>query len=422
MQSKEKQQSKPKSRVVQSRFRTGLSNSKNNNSNSRSGITGNDSSHSKNNLNCTSGPASLPDTTARKKVMRGSSSQRPGVGKSLNNITRTSENAVRSTVNVTSKPRPAKSAFNLNESRLNGRSPLKSKSSASGSSKLHSTVLAERTMLGSTQNIFSTTLVGGVEPGKANLIGPKGCDITNSAIRELPELPDISAIRLDSSSGEKNEVTILSTGEKEFSEDTSIGSTKEVTFEDLAKEYLRYLQAAYIDVVTEEAFNKQLEDLKTQLVFLDQLTSEKQEEVMERKKKLELLYHHQKVFQSYKDQTDLLCKLADCLPGCESALEVLTKESEKNLHQVKMDNLYMPTNHAAYRDQLSGALKDMTSCLCELECLLEPRSHQLTDTIGLLDNLKTSSQNAQQYEREVNQASRLAIQEASLQIVAKREE
>ncbi|XP_066964561.1 protein rtoA-like [Macrobrachium rosenbergii] len=267
--SKEKQQSKPKSRVVQSRFRTGLSNSKNNNSNSRSGLTGNDSSHSKNNLNCTSGLTSLPDTTTRKKVLRGSSSQRPGVGKSLNNITRTTENAMRSTVNVTSKPRPAKSAFNLNESRLNGRSPMKSKSSASGSSKLHSTVLAEKTMLGSTQNIFSTTLVGGVEPGKANLIGPKGCDITNSAIRELPELPDISAIRLDSSSGEKNEVTILSTGEKDSSEDTSIGSSKEVTFEDLAKEYLRYLQAAYIDVVTEEAFDKQLEDLKTQLVFLD---------------------------------------------------------------------------------------------------------------------------------------------------------
>ncbi|XP_068238008.1 uncharacterized protein [Palaemon carinicauda] len=421
--SKEKQQNKPKTRVVQSRFRSALSNSKNNNSNSKSGSSGNDSSSSsKNNLNTTiSSSTFLSDTTTRNKVGRGSSSQKSGIGRSMNNIARGTESTMRSTVNGSSKPRPARSALNLNESKLyGGGGALKSKSATSGNSKLHSTVLAELTMLPNTQSIFSTTLVGGVEPGKANLIGPKGSDVTSSAILELPELPDISAIRLDSSGGDKSEVTVLYSGEKDSSEDSSMGSSKEVTFEDLSKEYSRYLQAAYIDVVTEEAFNKQLEDLKTQLIFLDQLTNEKQAEVTERKQKLELLLHYQKVVQTHTEQTDLLRKLSNCLPDCESALEVLTKECEKNLHQVKMDNLYMPTNHAAYRDQLSGALKDMTKSLCELECLLEPRSNQLTTTISLLDDLKTNSQLAQQYEREVNQAARLAIQEASIQIVTKR--
>lgn len=412
--SKEKQ-SKGRSRTVQSRFRAGLSGSKNN-SNSKNGSSNNISSNGSNSgsLNCTvSGSLSSSGSFGRNKTLRGGSSARLGVGKSMVNVAKTT-GIGQSITNLTSHARPAKSIANLTEIQSTAAAQRRANSGRSVSSKLHSTVLAERTLLGSTHNIFSTTVVCCIEPGRKKCGASKKFDVTSAT---LPELPDISAIRLDSVSDKSGDTTVLSAvSEKDSSQESSNGEFKEVNFDDLQKEYLRYLQSAYIDAVSDEAFDRQLDEVKTQLVFLDQLTSEKQSEVSDRKQKLELTRHHQNVYEAYKEQTEQLHKLVDCLPASEDALNVLTVELEKNLHQVKMDNLHIPENHKAYRDELQEALQSEIACLKELECLVEPRSHQLLSTVNLLDDLQNNTQRIQQYEREVNQAARLAIQEASLLI------
>nr|XP_053656332.1 uncharacterized protein LOC128705147 [Cherax quadricarinatus] len=78
-----------------------------------------------------------------------------------------------------------------------------------------------------------------------------------------PELPDISAIRLDSnSSGSKTgDATILSSvSENDLSQNSGSSIFHEVTTEELEKEYMSYLQWAYVDTYSEDAFNVQLKN------------------------------------------------------------------------------------------------------------------------------------------------------------------
>lgn len=39
----------------------------------------------------------------------------------------------------------------------------------------------------------------------------------------------------------------------------------------------------------------------------------------------------------------------DALPASEEGMQTMSRELEKSLHQVKMDNLYVPENHKQYR-------------------------------------------------------------------------
>ncbi|KAK8740522.1 hypothetical protein OTU49_002953 [Cherax quadricarinatus] len=302
--------------------------------------------------------------------------------------------------------------------KLDAKKSSRASSIQASNAKLHSTVLnatmlSDLTAVKNYENVFSTTLVGGLAPGGRKL------DITGVV---LPELPDISAIRLDSnSSGSKTgDATILSSvSENDLSQNSGSSIFHEVTTEELEKEYMSYLQWAYVDTYSEDAFNVQLKNAQIQLLFLEQLVNEKQRELSERKQVRDLILHHQRVSEAHKMQSDLLQTVVDGLPACEEATQVMSQELAKNLHQVKMDNLYVPENHNKYRDQLLEALKTQITLLSDIECLVEPRSYQLNSTINLLGELQNTSQHIQQCENEVHQAARLAVQEASLQIGAK---
>ncbi|KAK7085450.1 hypothetical protein SK128_014076 [Halocaridina rubra] len=396
--SQSKVQNKPKSRVVQSRYLGGKSGSRNASGNSKGSSNTNSQSSS------FEGSLSSLNITTKKKVPR------PGFGKSLTNLNQTSGKIGRSCVNV----RTARSGMGSSKNELVAKSKVDSKSGTSGTSKLHSTVLSEKTLLISTDNLFSQTVVGGIGPEGKRLGITKKADTTITA---LPDLPDISAIRLHSISSDKSENIILQSGSSDNSSSQGCSEImEEVLADDLEQECLRSLQALYIDVNGDDVFEKQIDELKAQVLFLDQLCHEKQQGVNNQKKMLNLIQQYQNVCEAYTMNKEVICKAVEKFPATESALKVLTEELEKNLHQIRLENLHIPESHKEYREELVAALENQIACLNELQTLVIPKSHQLSATINLLDDLQNNAHRIQQYEREVTQAAALAIQEASLQI------
>ncbi|XP_042226817.1 bromodomain-containing protein DDB_G0270170-like [Homarus americanus] len=441
--SKERPQTKcPAGRIVRSRFKTAASASKeskasNNSSGSMSSNTssGNKSNNTRSNGSNNSSRNGLnstlimkPSNPGKKQIMKPKPVRTSQAQKSKANIPISRPSSSLSKVVGTVNQAPTnQQGFNANppvnlpgskSSHEELRKSARSSSVQTNKAKLHSTilnatVLTDTTTVKSLDDVFSTTMVGGLAPSGRKL------DLTGVV---LPELPDISAIRLDSnSSGNRTgDTTVMSSAsEKDLSQEGETIILQNVTAEELEQEYLSYLQWAYIDVNSEDAFNIHLRDTQAQISFLEQLVNEKQLELSEKTQMTDLILHHQSVNEAHKLQTDLLQELVDGLPGCEEAEKIMSQELEKNLHQVKMDNLYVPEKHKQYRDQISEALHTQITLLSELETLMEPRSHQLNSTISLLGELHNTAQHIHQCENEVQQAARLAVQEASLLIGAK---
>nr|XP_045605103.1 uncharacterized protein LOC123762577 isoform X1 [Procambarus clarkii] len=292
-------------------------------------------------------------------------------------------------------------------------SPMQASNAKFHSTVLDATMLSDVTGIKDCDNVFSTTMIGGLAPGSNKL------DLTGAA---LPELPDISAIKLDgnSSRNRSGDTTVLSSvSENDLLQNSSSGNLQEVTAEEIEQEYFRVLQWAYINVCSEDAFKIQLRDAQIQMMFLEQLIGEKQLKLSDRIQMKDHLLHQQRVSETLKIQSDVLQPLIDALPACEEAETVLSRELEKSLHQVKVDNLHVPENHKKYRDQILETLGTQISLLRELESLVEPDTHQLNSIISVFDELQNKIKHIQQCEYDVHQLARLAVQEASLQIGAR---
>ncbi|XP_042856560.1 dentin sialophosphoprotein-like [Penaeus japonicus] len=424
----------PPQRVVQSRFKAAAA-AKNNSGNSSNGRNGSNNSsnlsspgsRSNNRLNTTLVGASSTTSMAGSKVNAKSrpvrASLAPGasgpISRSTVNIAKTGVLPSRTTNKSSPRTQVSQSATNLaSQGSVGMTRPSKPIAPRTNRHKLHSTVLnatvlGDRTHKEGSSNVFSTTLVGGMAPGGRNL------DLTCVT---LPELPDISAIRLDSvgSENRSGDNTVLSSvSEKDSTQDSNDCSMHEVTAEELELEYLRYMQWAQVNLCSKSVFLDQVKEAETQITFLEQLIGEKQNEVSERRQMTELVVHHQHVTEASQSQTELLRTLIEALPVSEEGMQTMSRELEKSLHQVKMDNLYVPENHKQYRDQLSEALTDQVSLLSNLESLLETRSHHLRSTINLLGELQNTTHRIQQCENEVHKAARLSVQEASLQLGSK---
>ncbi|XP_071518367.1 uncharacterized protein [Panulirus ornatus] len=412
--SKEKHRTKQSAgRIVQSRYRTGIvskdSSSSNNSSNSKSSNNSSNGSNSsiRNNLNNTvnlGSSSACKKQVQKAKLPRASLASKPKasgiIGGSSSNLPRTLGTASHTSTYQQGESQKSKSSLQVNRAKLH-------------STILNATMRGDVTNLKSSDNVFSTTMVGGLAPGGRKL------DVTGAV---LPDLPDISAIKLDSVSSENRsgDTTILSSvTEKDTSQESDSSSSFEVTSEELEQEYLSYLQWAYIDHSSMEAFNIQLKELQTQLSFLEQQVCEKQFEFSRRKQMAEVIHHYNKVFIAYEKQESLLQALVDGLPACEEAEKTMSRELEKNLHQVKMDSLYVPENHQKYRDLLLEALHEQLSVLNEIQSLMKGQSLQLNSTNGLLGEVQDVVFDIQQCENEVQQAARLAVQEASLHVGAR---
>ncbi|XP_047499572.1 dentin sialophosphoprotein-like [Penaeus chinensis] len=431
--SNERVKKKPPLRVVQSRFKAAAAAAKNNSGNSSSGSrngSNNSSSlgspSSRNGcLNTTLVGGSSTFVAGNKGPTKGRpvrASMAPAasgpISRSTVNIAKTGVLPSRATNKSSPRTQVSQSATNIASHGPTGMTrPSKPMAVRANRHKLHSTVLnatvlGDKTHKEDSSNVFSTTLVGGMAPGGRNL------DLTCVT---LPELPDISAIRLDSVSNENRsgDTTVLSSvSEKDSTQDSNDCSMHEVTAEELELEYLRYMQWTQVNLSSKSVFQDQIKDAETQIMFLEQLISEKQKELSERRQMTEIVVHHQHVAEARQNQTELLQRLIDALPASEEAMQTMSRELEKSLHQVKMDNLYVPENHKQYRDQLSDALTDQVSLLKDLESLLDTRSNHLQSTISLLGELQNTTHRIQQCENEVHKAARLSVQEASLQIGA----
>ncbi|XP_063596022.1 putative mediator of RNA polymerase II transcription subunit 26 [Penaeus indicus] len=431
--SNERVKKKPPLRVVQSRFKAAAAAAKNNSGNSSGSRNGSNNNSSLGSPSSRSGclnttlvggsTTSLAGTKGPTKGRPVRASMAPAasgpISRSTVNIAKTGVLPSRAPNKSSPRTQVSQSATNLASHGPTGMTrPSKPMAVRANKHKLHSTVLnatvlGDKTHKEDSSNVFSTTLVGGMAPGGRNL------DLTCVT---LPELPDISAIRLDSVSNENRsgDATVLSVvSEKDSTQDSNDCSMHEVTAEELELEYLRYMQWAQVNLSSKSVFLDQIKDAETQIMFLEQLISEKQNELSERRQMTELVVHHQHVAEARQNQTELLQSLIDALPASEEAMQTMSRELEKSLHQVKMDNLYVPENHKQYRDQLSDALTDQVSLLKDLEGLLDTRSNHLQSTISLLGELQNTTHRIQQCENEVHKAARLSVQEASLQIGAK---
>ncbi|XP_037795109.1 dentin sialophosphoprotein-like [Penaeus monodon] len=425
---------KPPLQVVQSRFKAAAAAAKKNSGNSSSGSrNGSNNSSSLGSpgsrngcLNTTLVGGSSTSVAGNKGPTKGRpvrASMAPTasgpISRSTVNIAKTGVLPSRATNKSSPRTQVSQSATNLASHGSTGMTrPSKPMAVRANKHKLHSTVLnatvlGDKTHKEDSSNVFSTTLVGGMAPGGRNL------DLTCAT---LPELPDISAIRLDSVGHENRsgDTTVLSSvSEKDSTQDSNDCSMHEVTAEELELEYLRYMQWAQVNLCSKSVFLDQIKDAETQIMFLEELISEKQNELSERRQMTELVVHHQHVAEARQNQTKLLQSLIDALPASEEGMQTMSRELEKSLHQVKMDNLYVPENHKQYRDQLSDSLTNQVSLLRDLESLLDTRSNHLQSTISLLGELQSTTHRIQQCENEVHKAARLSVQEASLQIGAK---
>lgn len=431
--SNERVKKKPPMRVVQSRFKAAAA-AKNNSGNSSNGSrNGSNNSSSLNSpgsrnncLNTTLVGGSSTNVAGNKGPTKGRpvrASMAPAasgpISRSTVNIAKAGVLPSRATNKSSPRTQVSQSATNLASQGSTGITrPSKPMAARANKHKLHSTVLnatvlADKTHKEGSDNVFSTTLVGGMAPGGRNL------DLTCAT---LPELPDISAIRLDSvgSENRSGDTTVLSSiSEKDSTQDSNNCSIHEVTAEELELEYLRYMEWAQVNLCSKNVFLDRIKEAETQIMFLEVLISEKQNELSERRQMTELVAHLQHVTEASQSQTELLQNLIDALPASEESMQTMSRDLEKSLHQVKVDNLYVPENHKQYRDHLSDALTDQVSLLRNLESLLETRSNHLQSTINLLGDLQITTNRIQQCENEVHKAARLSVQEASLQIGAK---
>ncbi|KAK3877138.1 hypothetical protein Pcinc_018121 [Petrolisthes cinctipes] len=273
--------------------------------------------------------------------------------------------------------------------------------------KLHSTVLnatiTDIPAPKSVSNVFSTTMVGGFAPGNRKV------DMNMTGVT-LPDLPDVSCFEVESKIANS---TILSQGESEKSVET------EITAEDLEKEHLSYLQWHYLSVNSEAAFASQGTQAQDIISFIEHLTEEKERELSELRRARRVLRHHQQVSDAYHTSMEQVQTLTDGVPASEDAMGNMSRELEKSLNQVKMENLYIPQNHKEYRDDLSKVLIKQQLLLRDLGNLMKPRLQHLNSTKELLCNLQSTTEKVHQCENEVQQAVGLAVQEASLQIGAK---
>ncbi|XP_050725321.1 uncharacterized protein LOC127003010 [Eriocheir sinensis] len=295
--------------------------------------------------------------------------------------------------------------------------PSKVNRSILHSTALNMTLMGDVTSVKSGHPMLSSTLLGGVTPG------PGGFKQTPAGA-SLMELPDLSVINPEgNNSGNR---TILSSVSEEPQIDiegttttTTTTALPEVTAEVLEQEFMRYLQWAYVDVHSELAFAAQLKEMQNQIAFLEELVGDKQQEVSELRQKSELFQHQQRVGEAFDVQTKLLQALNDDLPACEEAERTMERELEKKLHQVKMENIYIPQDHVKYREELTDALSAQISLLHELGGSMEARTQHGGATIKLLADLQSITELVQRSEKEMQQAAGLAVEDASHQLGTK---
>lgn len=397
----------PKVKVVPSRYKTSTA-SRNNTVNSNSSGSSSSQSRSWSNETLNAGPSVNKKQIQKSKLIRGKPED----------LLRTKPNIPAQSTSTTRQaaphqPVPQRSTASKPRSARVGASKPSRPAVVGSKEILHSTALNTTLMAdvasGKNNSMLSSTIVSGVTPG-----GFKH----NTARAALLELPDISVIRPEGNSS-GNRTVLSSVSEEEPQNDCDASTLVEVTPEMLEQEYVKYLHWGYVDISSEKAFALQLREMQKQIAFLEHLVSEKQQEVSELKQKTDILVHHQRVSEAYGLQMKLLEALENDLPACEEAERIMERELEKKLHQIKMENIYVPQDHVQYRDELSGALNTQVSLLQNLENLMEPQTQKRNSTIKLVADLQNITECVLRCEKEMQHAAGMAVEEASHQLGAK---
>jgi len=283
------------------------------------------------------------------------------------------------------------------------------KRSASVKKQLHSTAL-DATYLNATcleQTVitdpckFSTTVVSG-KPGN---ISPK----ITEAFGELPDLSDISIIAQPSKVKhvvelEKPTVT------------TTAAVRAAVTEEDLEQAHLQALLWQLLDVESDHAAQVQEKEAMNQLIYLDQLTKEKQKEHQDILEKLQLLEEAERADKAYKSQMKDLKLLSDYMPAIGEATKSLSRGLEKTLHQIHTKDIYTPQDDVQYGANFEMALDEHLKLLEELENKVQPKQESIFGFQKHVKDTQMVSNMMQECSIKIQQSESLAVQEASLRL------
>ncbi|KAB7504436.1 hypothetical protein Anas_04747 [Armadillidium nasatum] len=118
---------------------------------------------------------------------------------------------------------------------------------------------------------------------------------------------------------------------------------KNYTNDDLEKEYLEYLIWAFLNKRSEEAFEKQIEEAKNQISFLTLLNEVQDEEISEEKQKIELLDCFENISLKHEKLKEKLSSFNETVEPCEKAFDDLGHHLELQMNQIKLENIYIPT-------------------------------------------------------------------------------
>ena len=192
----------------------------------------------------------------------------------------------------------------------------------------------------------------------------------------------------------------------------------EISDRELELEYIRYLTMACADVSSSAVYESQINDIQNQVMFLNQIVSDKKNSLEEIRRKDVLLSQYEAVSNAHISQKELLEDFNEIIPVNEDHTKVLLETLEKRLHQIKIENIYQPENDNEHRNELIYALEELSSSVGEFYDILSPQSENLNVLNSLISSLKDSFCTLTKKETISNQIDSLAVQEASLSITA----
>ena len=175
---------------------------------------------------------------------------------------------------------------------------------------------------------------------------------------------------------------------------------------------------ACADVSSSAVYESQINDIQNQVMFLNQIVSDKKNSLEEIRRKDVLLSQYEAVSNAHISQKELLEDFNEIIPVNEDHTKVLLETLEKRLHQIKIENIYQPENDNEHRNELIYALEELSSSVGEFHDILSPQSENLNVLNSLISSLKDSFCTLTKKETISNQIDSLAVQEASLSITA----
>ncbi|KAF2358109.1 hypothetical protein FHG87_011138 [Trinorchestia longiramus] len=288
-------------------------------------------------------------------------------------------------------------------------------SSSSAASKLHSTAV-NATMLNTTVQLANTSQFS------STVVSQRG----RGGTPNLPELPDISAIKLDLGSrgtisensdgscdptGPLTPNTILNLSDDVIVEEAENSEeSHEVTPEELELLYLQYLTWYHVTTSSAAAHAAALQPALKELQFLEELVAGKEEEERDLHHKLQLLQTLQRASEVRDELLPALSALNDSSEDWCHGVQSLSHELEHHLHHLTLSPAILPDSS----EEVVAPLSRVNAALSDVLQLLPPCAHHITTATSVLRDAHTLCRCSNQ----VQEAACLALQNCSLQLAS----